>query len=142
MSIRRRATGVARPQQRSDSIQLEHALTTTEGRLPPSKWCGRLAFDEPRCPRDPRFQLSVSAVDPLSDRTAHRLRRPQRCRKDQPLSRAAIAAGGGMQSALWAGRRRAGQPARIVLTAGFGEASSSNDVTAEAIQSYQVEAGV
>src|SRR5260370_254333 len=47
-----------------------------------------------------------------------------------------------MQSALWAGRRRAGQPARIVLTAGFGEASSSNDVTAEAIQSYQVEAGV
>src|SRR5712672_1419854 len=48
-----------------------------------------------------------------------------------------LAAEGGMQSALWAGRRRAGQPARIVLSAGFGEASSSNDMAAEAAHSYQ-----
>jgi predicted ATPase len=48
-----------------------------------------------------------------------------------------LAAEGGMQSALWAGRRRAGQPARIVLSAGFGEASGSNDVAAEAVHSYE-----
>src|SRR6202521_2577513 len=53
-----------------------------------------------------------------------------------------LAAEGGMQSALWAGRRRAGQPARIVLSAGFGEASGSDDVAAEAVHSSQVEAGV
>ena len=53
-----------------------------------------------------------------------------------------LAAEGGMQSALWAGRRRAGQPARIVLSAGFGEVSGSNDAAAEAVHSYEVEAGV
>ena len=32
-----------------------------------------------------------------------------------------LAAEGGMQSAFWAGKRRAGEPARITLSAGFGE---------------------
>jgi predicted ATPase len=46
-----------------------------------------------------------------------------------------IAAEGGMQSALWAGKRRAGQPARIALSVGFG--------VTEAIEySYEVEAGL
>src|SRR5260370_34535874 len=52
-----------------------------------------------------------------------------------------IAADGAMQSALWAVRRRGGQPARIVLTAGFGGASGANDGTAEAIQSHKLHAG-
>ena len=47
-----------------------------------------------------------------------------------------LAAEGGMQSALWAGRRRVGQPARIVLSASFGEAGE--DIG----HSYQVDAGV
>lgn len=34
-----------------------------------------------------------------------------------------LAAEGGMQSAVWAGRRRAGQPVRIVLAADFGDHS-------------------
>lgn len=53
-----------------------------------------------------------------------------------------LAAEGGMQSALWAGRRRVGQPARIVLSAGFGEAADSNDGTAAAVRSSQVEGGI
>jgi len=32
-----------------------------------------------------------------------------------------LAAEGGMESAFWAGRRRSGDPARIKLSAGFGE---------------------
>ena len=40
-----------------------------------------------------------------------------------------------MQSALWAGKRRAGQPARISLSVGFGQT--------EAVEySYEVEAGL
>jgi predicted ATPase len=51
-----------------------------------------------------------------------------------------LAAEGGMQSAFWAGRRRVDQPARIVLSAGFGEVSY--DVAAGVIYSYRTEAGL
>jgi predicted ATPase len=48
-----------------------------------------------------------------------------------------LSAEGGMQSAVWAGRRRAVEPVRIVLSAGFGEAASAG-VT----YSYEVAAGL
>jgi predicted ATPase len=48
-----------------------------------------------------------------------------------------LAAEGGMQSAVWAGRRRAGQPTRIVLSAGFG-GDGSNDTR----YSYEIAAGL
>jgi len=51
-----------------------------------------------------------------------------------------LAAEGGMQSALWAGQRRAGGPARIVLSAGFGD--MSYQVEAGVIYSYRTEAGL
>jgi predicted ATPase len=47
-----------------------------------------------------------------------------------------LAAEGGMQSALWAGRRRADQPVRIILSASFGE------VPAGIEYSYEVAAGL
>ena len=53
-----------------------------------------------------------------------------------------LAAEGGMQSALWAGRRRAGQPARIILSAGFGEAPGADDVLGRVDYSYEVAAGL
>jgi len=45
-----------------------------------------------------------------------------------------LAAEGGMESALWAGRRRTGQPVRISLSVGFGSARTEF--------SYRVEAGL
>jgi predicted ATPase len=48
-----------------------------------------------------------------------------------------LAAEGGMQSTMWAGRRRSDQPARVVLFAGFGN-SGSQAIT----YSYQVAAGL
>lgn len=48
-----------------------------------------------------------------------------------------LAAEGGMQSALWAGKRRAGDPARIRLAAGFGEPALE-----DVVYSYGVEIGV
>src|SRR5437773_8529799 len=48
-----------------------------------------------------------------------------------------LAAEGGMQSAVWAGRRRAG-PVRIVLSAAFGESDASESVN----YSYEVAAGL
>jgi predicted ATPase len=48
-----------------------------------------------------------------------------------------LAAEGGMQSAFWAGKRRAGEPARIKLSAGFGEPALEG-----VIYSYEVEIGV
>jgi predicted ATPase len=49
-----------------------------------------------------------------------------------------LAAEGGMQSAVWAGRRRAGEPVRIVLSATFAAAGASEDVS----YSYEVAAGL
>ena len=48
-----------------------------------------------------------------------------------------LAAEGGMQSAFWAGKRRAGQPARITLSAGFGEVTEGSPA-----YSYEVQIGV
>jgi predicted ATPase len=48
-----------------------------------------------------------------------------------------LAAEGGMESASWAGKRRAGEPARIKLQAGFGE-----PVLEDVVYSYDVEIGV
>jgi predicted ATPase len=48
-----------------------------------------------------------------------------------------LAAEGGMQSAFWAGKRRAGEPARIKLSAGFGEPALEG-----VLYSYAVEIGV
>jgi predicted ATPase len=48
-----------------------------------------------------------------------------------------LAAEGGMQSAFWAGRRRAGDPARIKLAAGFGAPAEQG-----VLYSYEVEIGV
>ena len=48
-----------------------------------------------------------------------------------------LAAEGGMQSAFWAGKRRAGQPARITLSAGFGEVTEESSA-----YSYEVQIGV
>lgn len=48
-----------------------------------------------------------------------------------------LAAEGGMQSAMWAGKRRAGDPARIALSAGFGEPALEG-----VVYSYAVEIGV
>jgi predicted ATPase len=55
---------------------------------------------------------------------------------DGSLARA-LAAEGGMQSAMWAGKRRAGDPARIKLSAGFGDAALEGILYA-----YEVEIGV
>lgn len=49
----------------------------------------------------------------------------------------ALAAEGGMESATWAGKRRAGEPARIELSAGFGEPALE-----DVVYSYGVEIGV
>ena len=48
-----------------------------------------------------------------------------------------LAAEGGMESAFWAGKRRAGEPARIKLSVGFGEPAVEGVVYA-----YEVEIGV
>lgn len=48
-----------------------------------------------------------------------------------------LAAEGGMQSAVWAGRRRASDPMRIVLSAGLGAANAG-----EITYSYEVAAGL
>jgi predicted ATPase len=48
-----------------------------------------------------------------------------------------LAAEGGMQSALWAGKRRAGDPARIKLSAGFGAPAEEG-----ILYSYGAEIGV
>src|SRR5258708_38657846 len=48
-----------------------------------------------------------------------------------------LAAEGGMQSAFWAGKRRVGDPARIALSAGFGEPAQEG-----VVYSYEVEIGV
>jgi predicted ATPase len=48
-----------------------------------------------------------------------------------------LAAEGGMQSAFWAGQRRTGDPARIKLSAGFGEPAFEG-----VVYSYEVEIGV
>jgi len=48
-----------------------------------------------------------------------------------------LAVEGGMQSAFWAGKRRAGQPARITLSAGFGEVTEGSPA-----YSYEVQIGV
>jgi predicted ATPase len=48
-----------------------------------------------------------------------------------------LALEGSMQSALWAGRRRVGEPARIKLAAGFGEPAPAG-----VIYAYEVEIGV
>src|SRR6185436_16364789 len=45
-----------------------------------------------------------------------------------------LAAEGGMQSAFWAGKRRAGQPARITLSAGFGEVTEESPAFSYAVQ--------
>ena len=84
-----------------------------------------------------RRQLQVPALDPFPDGTAHRVRRRQWRRQDQPLSRAAAAAGLGRWNPGARARRRGRhavrflgrqasrrQPARITLSAGFGEADA------------------
>jgi predicted ATPase len=48
-----------------------------------------------------------------------------------------LAAEGGMESASWAGTRRVGEPARIALSAGFGELALEG-----VVYSYEVEIGV
>jgi predicted ATPase len=48
-----------------------------------------------------------------------------------------LAADGGMESAMWAGKRRSGEPTRIKLSAGFGEPSLEGILYA-----YEVEIGV
>jgi len=48
-----------------------------------------------------------------------------------------LAAEGGMQSAMWAGKRRVGDPSRITLSAGFGELAQEG-----ILYSYDVEIGV
>ncbi|MBV8185672.1 MAG: AAA family ATPase [Alphaproteobacteria bacterium] len=48
-----------------------------------------------------------------------------------------LAAEGGMQSALWAGKRRAREPVRIVLSASFGEVGDGQDL----LYTYEVAAG-
>jgi predicted ATPase len=48
-----------------------------------------------------------------------------------------LAAEGGMESASWAGTRRVGEPARIALSAGFGEPALEG-----VVYSYEVEIGV
>jgi len=48
-----------------------------------------------------------------------------------------LASEGGMQSAVWAGRRIQGKPVRIKLAVGFGE-----DASGQAQSEYQVEAGL
>lgn len=48
-----------------------------------------------------------------------------------------LAAEGGMESAFWAGKRRSGDPARIRLSAGFGEPAQEG-----VLYSYGVEIGV
>src|SRR5579872_4851647 len=48
-----------------------------------------------------------------------------------------LAAEGGMDSASWAGKRRAGEPVRIKLSAGFGEPALEG-----VLYSYEVEIGV
>jgi predicted ATPase len=48
-----------------------------------------------------------------------------------------LAVEGGMQSAFWAGKRRAGQPARITLSAGFAEVTEEGPA-----YSYEVQIGV
>jgi predicted ATPase len=48
-----------------------------------------------------------------------------------------LAAEGGMQSAFWAGKRRTGQPARITLSAGFGEVTEATPA-----YSYEVKIGM
>ena len=48
-----------------------------------------------------------------------------------------LAVEGGMRSAFWAGKRRAGQPARITLSAGFGEVTEGSPA-----YSYEVQIGV
>src|ERR1700743_2166274 len=59
----------------------------------------------------------------------------------------ALAAEGGMESALWAGERRRHEPVRIVLKAGFAQSpidtrDYSYDVAAGVVQSYATEIGV
>jgi predicted ATPase len=59
----------------------------------------------------------------------------------------ALAAEGGMESALWAGERRRHEPARIILKAGFatspiGASDYSYDITAGIVHSYETEIGV
>lgn len=58
-----------------------------------------------------------------------------------------LAAEGGMDSALWAGERPHGKPARMVFRAGLGllpggDADYSYEVSAGVVQSYEVELGV
>lgn len=57
-----------------------------------------------------------------------------------------LAGEGGMESALWAGDRRAKEPVRIALEVGFrsshADASYSYDVAAGLVPQYQVELGV
>jgi predicted ATPase len=48
-----------------------------------------------------------------------------------------LAAEGGMQSAFWVGKRRAGETARITLSAGFGEVTEGSPA-----YSYEVQIGV
>lgn len=49
-----------------------------------------------------------------------------------------LAREGGMDSAVWAGRRRADRPVRIVLSVGFGGPAGSSDV----VYSYRIEIGL
>ncbi|SKA03441.1 Predicted ATPase [Enhydrobacter aerosaccus] len=49
-----------------------------------------------------------------------------------------LAREGGMNSALWAGRRRADVPVRIALSAGFGGPASGSDT----VYSYRIETGL
>src|SRR5712671_3949613 len=60
-----------------------------------------------------------------------------------------LASEGGMQSALWAGKRMAGKPARMKLSVGFGgdldatDASKSEyGVEAGLVPQYEIEAGL
>lgn len=60
-----------------------------------------------------------------------------------------LASEGGMESALWAGKRMANRPARIKLSVGFGQARDRDGqaefgylVEAGLVQQYQIEVGV
>src|ERR1700674_5665766 len=53
-----------------------------------------------------------------------------------------LAAEGGMESALWAGKRPGNKPARIKLAIDFGDRDDRDEVASGVVHSYEIEAGV